>query len=363
MGLVAALGAALVGALAFTADPAPAVTHPGLEFVRRLQERAGFLTPLAQAVTTLGDIEFYVLVFPFLYWSLQRRLGIVAGVALLLSAGLNSILKLAFHTPRPSFIDPSLELRPESTFGIPSGHAQNGVVIWGLLAAEARTRAVWAAAIAFIVALSWTRMHLGVHFAQDILVGWLVGALLLGTILRWRAPVGAWIAARSPRQQRLLAFGASSALIAAAGAVRFLSREWVVPGGWIGVDPTEPPMSLEAVVTTAAALFGFGAGIVFVRERGGFDTAGRVVPRLLRYLVGLVGVAAIFLGLDAVLPDGADPVALVYRYVQFGLLGFWIGGVAPLVFVRLGIAPRADGTRWRAGAETSTEDPSLSEPS
>lgn len=338
------LEAVVAGREAAERDGVDPSAHRGLGFVQWLHERAGVLTPFARAVTSLGDIEFYVLVFPFVYWSLQRRLGIVTGVALLLSAGLNFILKLAFHTARPEWIDPSLALRPESTFGIPSGHAQNGVVVWGVLAAEARTRAVWTAAIALMLALGWSRVQLGAHFVEDTLVGWVVGALLLAAILRWRAPVGAWIAARSPRQQRWLAFGASVALIAAGGAVRLLASDWVVPGSWIGVDPTEPPMSLESIVTTAAALFGFGAGIVFVRVRGGFDTAGGVLRRLLRYVVGLVGVAAIFLGLDGFLPDGGDPVALVYRYVQFSLLGFWIGGLAPLTFVRLGLAPRADET-------------------
>lgn len=64
----------------------------------------------------------------------------------------------------------------------------------------------------------------------------------------------------------------------------------------------------------------------------------------MRYPIGLVGVAAIWLGLGAE-PTGDLVSALIVRFVQYGLIGLWIGGLAPLLFVALKLAPPARSDR------------------
>ena len=59
---------------------------------------------------------------------------------LLISAGLNEWVKDLFKLPRPFWIDPKLGLSVETSYGLPSGHAQNAVVLWGYLAAVGRGR-------------------------------------------------------------------------------------------------------------------------------------------------------------------------------------------------------------------------------
>lgn len=311
--------------------------HPGLGTVQGLQDRS-WLRSLMEAVTFLGDEEFYVLVFPLVYWSIHRTIGIHLGLLFLLSASLNAVLKLAWRTPRPSFLDPSVELRAESTFGLPSGHAQNAVAVWGLLAAWVRRRWAWVVAIAIIVLLGVSRLQLGAHFPVDTIVGWLVGAVLLSGYLRWRGPVGRWVASRAPRRQLWLAFGASVGLVGLGVLARVAFLAWELPAGWIGVDPAEHPAQLSSVVTPAATLFGFCAGLVFLRGRGGFSSGGTLWQRALRYAVGLVGVLALWWGLGELFPGGEDPVALVFRFLRYAVVGMWVGGVAPIVFVRLGLA-------------------------
>ena len=307
------------------------------------------LTDVAQAVTFLGDEEFYLLIFPLLYWSVRRRLGIEVGVILLLSAGLDEILKLAFHTPRPSFLEPEVGLRHETSYGLPSGHSQNAVAVWGLLAAQLRSRWWWVAAGLLILALGWSRLQLGVHFLGDTLVGFAVGALVLVAFLMWREPVTRWLAGRGPWRQVAAVFGVSLAMIGLGVLAQTLLAGDSVPETWVGIDPDEPPYSLAGVVTAASALFGFASGIVFVGARGGFDSGGAVWRRVVRYPVGLVGVLVFWAGLDAVFPDGYDAVAMTFRYVRYALTGFWIGGLAPLVFVRTGLAsrPTTDGGQLR----------------
>lgn len=321
--------------------PANPATHPGLGVVQELQS-FDWLNGAARVVTTLGDEEFYVLALPLLYWCVHRRIGMELGVLLLISAGLNQALKLAIGAPRPLFLDPSVALRPEHSFALPSGHAQHGAALLGLLAREARRRWAVLAVVVLVALLGWSRVQLGAHFPVDVLAGWGVGLALLAGYLAARGPVAAWLASRGPRGQVGAALGLSLGLVALGVAARVSVLGWVPPAAWIGIDPANPPVDLSRVVAPAAALFGAAAGMVWHSRRGGFDPGGEGWRRLLRYLVGVVVLLALAEGGEAVLPSGEDPVALGATYLHFALVGVWVGGVAPWLFVRLRLAePRS----------------------
>lgn len=312
-----------------------------LELIRWLQDRLDWLTPVMRFATFFGDADFYLLVFPLLYWSVSRRLGLRLGVMLLLSAGLNGVLKLSTGSPRPLFLDPSVGLVHETTFGIPSGHAQNAVAVWGTLAAELHRRWGWVVAVMLMLLLGYSRVHLGAHFAVDVLMGWAVGAVLLFAYIRWREPVANW-ASRAPAWRVLVVtFVVSVGLMAAGALIRISLRGWSVPPAWVGardVGLEGGAIALSTVVTPTAALFGMAVGALLLHGRGGFDTAGPMWQRVLRYPVGLVGVLLLWQGLGAVLPGGETPIALLARYVRYVLIGAWMTGGAPLVFRASGLA-------------------------
>ncbi len=314
----------------------PTHYHGQLERARTLQDDAGWLTPVLSVITFLGDEEFYLLLLPLLYWGISRRIGIRLGVMLLVTAGLNTLLKSVFTTPRPAYLDPSLELAPESSFGMPSGHAQNAAAIWGVLAASLRSWPVRVALGALIVAIGWSRIHLGAHFLEDMFVGWAVGAALVVAYL-WIAPRGArWVRRLSVTDQILASIATS--LLFIAPATWLAGRLINVSFPWPGLDDPEVLTGASHVVTPAATLAGFGIGLALLHARGGFDHRGPIGRRVVRILAGLVGVAILWQGLGLVFPGGEDPLSLVLRYVRYGLVGAWVGGVAPLLFVRFGLA-------------------------
>jgi uncharacterized membrane protein YccC len=49
-------------------------------------------------------------------------------------------------------------------------------------------------------------------------------------------------------------------------------------------------------------------------------------------LVGMAGMLLIWSGLDLLFPGGESILALILRYVRYALTGFWMTGLAPLVF-------------------------------
>jgi glycerophosphoryl diester phosphodiesterase/membrane-associated phospholipid phosphatase len=314
-----------------------------LAATRWSQDRLSALTPVALAVTHLGDAEFYLLLFPLLYWSVSRRIGVRVGVMLLLSASVNAVGKLGTATPRPFFLDPEVGRVAEASFGVPSGHAQNGVAVWGLLAHDLRRRWAYVAAALLALALGLSRIHLGAHFPEDVLIGWAVGAVLLVLFVRYGGAVEARLAALPPLRALGIVVGLSLLLIGLAALVRTGVAGWQFPAAWVGAsgETFAGTTGLGTVVTPAATLAGLAAGVLLLSRRGGFDSRGTVAARAGRYLVGLVGVVVLWQGLAAVLPGGEDLMGLVARYLRYVAVGAWIGGLAPLLFVRLGLAAPA----------------------
>lgn len=326
----------------------PTEYTPQLERAQRLQEDASWLTPLLSAITFLGDEEFYLLLLPLVYWGVSRRIGIRLGVMLLLTAGVNSLLKLVFTTPRPTHLDPSLELVPEGSFGLPSGHAQNAAAIWGVLAVTLRRPWIRVALVGLIGAIGWSRIHLGAHFLEDILVGWGIGLVLLVLYL-WIAPRGArWVRGLSVTDQILGSVAASLVLIAP--ATLLAGRLTNVSFPWSGLGDPDTLTGASHVVTPAATLAGFGIGLALLHARQGFDHRGPLGRRVVRIMIGLLGVVVLWQGLGVMFPSGEQPIDLVLRYLRYGLVGAWVGGVAPLLFVRFGLA---DPSREREPADST----------
>src|SRR6185295_6417564 len=110
-----------------------------LTLILWLQGLGMWLAPPMRLLSAFGTEEFFLLLLPVLYWSISAALGIRVGLMLLLSATLNYLLKLGFHSPRPYWYSGQVAaLSTETTFGLPSAHAQNAAAIWGLVAAYTR---------------------------------------------------------------------------------------------------------------------------------------------------------------------------------------------------------------------------------
>ena len=86
---------------------------------------------------------------------------------------------------------------------------------------------------------------------------------------------------------------------------------------------------------------GVGLGAIWLYARGGFDARCDARQFLVRFLIGLAGTIIIWVGLDKLFPDGESLLALVFRLVRYALVGFWVSGWAPAIFIRLKLAQKA----------------------
>jgi membrane-associated phospholipid phosphatase len=291
-----------------------------------------------ESFTFLGAELFYMLVMPAVLWCFSASLGTRLGLALLISAGLNAVLKMAFSLPRPFWIDERVRaLSVETSFGLPSGHAQNAVVLWGYLAYRLRRWWATAAAVFLILAISFSRIYLGMHFPSDVVAGWIVGGVLLVLFIVLEDPLARWLKQRRLAARLLIAGGFSLGLLAVgwlaaqASAVNPLPAEWAqlfhkALGGTTPFQPGSP----DDLMAGAGALLGFSLGAVLLDHWGRFSGGRRGWSQAARLLVGVIGVLIIQFGLDSVLPE-----AEAYRFVRYSLLGLWIAYGAPRVFVAL----------------------------
>lgn len=314
----------------------------GLQMISAFQALAWLEVPM-RLFSFLGTTQFFLLVLPIIYWCMDARLGIRVGFILLIGTGLNLTLKLAFHEPRPYWISADiLALSAESTFGMPSGHAQTAAGLWALIALHLRRRWAWITALALILCIGLSRIYLGVHFPLDVLAGWILGALTLWAFAMLWEPASAWMLRESRLRQIIPSIVLPAILILLGAALVYSLRDYQLPAEWMvnaarAGEPLPAPTSLEPTIATAAALCGLSLGLVVTQRAGGFSPSGPIKDRALCFMVGLFGITLVNLVLGAVLPHGESTLGLSMRFVRYAALGFWVTAGAPWAFRILGL--------------------------
>ncbi|MGA9534081.1 MAG: phosphatase PAP2 family protein [Anaerolineales bacterium] len=321
----------------------------GLDMVLRAQAIGPWLRTPMVFFTSLGMEPFYMLVMPALLWCVDAALGLRIGFVLIGSLGLNAILKLAFQLPRPYWVSADVHAYSiETSFGLPSGHAQNAVAVWGRLAAAFNSMWAKVAAAILILLISFSRLYLGVHFPLDVAAGWLVGGALLLGFLRLEEPVWRRLRGWSLGWQIGVAFLASGGLILLGALALQIHAGENLPSVWLRAmsavqlsDAFVDPRGPEGTITAAGTLFGFAAGGILLVRWGGFDARGRWTMRVGRYLLGALGVALLLFGLDLLTFPSGSTADLIWRYLRYAAIGFWISYLGPRMFDRMGLVPDA----------------------
>lgn len=304
-----------------------------------LQSLGQWLLLPMMVITFLGDEEFYLLLLPILYWCFDQKIGLRVGIMLLLSNGFNTFFKFLFRTPRPSWFSDSVQgYVHESSFGLPSGHAQNAAAIWGWLAVEVKKRWFTIVMLILIFLIGFSRLVLGVHFLGDVLLGWLIGGLLVWALSALLKPVGQWVKAQSFGAKLGLVVASSVGLMLLALFARWVAGPWVMNPEWAARAGETAPYSLDGTFTLAGTWLGFLGGFVILTEKKGTFLANEGGwRRLVRFLIGFIGVIILYFGLGRVFPREADVLSYSLRYLRYTLVGLWISWVSPIIFEKINI--------------------------
>lgn len=163
--------------------------HEVSSWVRYLATPA--LDPIAVAFTTLGGFAIMatltLAVSAWLLWRGSRAEAILLAGTVAFGSGAGQLLKMIAGRERPAL--EFARIPQPSDLSFPSGHALTAFLFFGTLvflvftvderlSLKAKVL-VSAVCVLLIVAISMSRVYLGVHYLGDIVGGWLLGGAIM----------------------------------------------------------------------------------------------------------------------------------------------------------------------------------------
>lgn len=281
----------------------------GINIILWLQQMHPALDGIFEALTFIGGEEFVMLLLPLVYWCIDASIGRNLVVLFLINAYTNTLGKALAHQPRPFSYDNRVWAYSEvgHTGGFPSGHTQTTTVLWSFLVSQFRERWLWIVAGLMMVLVPLSRVYLGVHFPHDLWGGYVLGGALVFAYLTWGSAIAQWF-----------------------GALKSVWQYALVVSVSLLIAVTLPT---ENGVATAATLMGGGIGLLLEMRYIRFSATGTWVQRVGRFVLGLIVLLAIWGGLRAAFSD-LHPM-LIFRFIRYSLMGLWLSGGAPWLFVKL----------------------------
>lgn len=293
---------------------------------------------IMQGITTLGNELFYTLAIPIIYWVYDKNFAYKVAGFFLLCAFINEGIKNIFNNPRPFQPEAKPELMDadlyqmalninEESPGFPSGHTQNSVVFWGVMAATVKKTWFTTVCISLILLIPFSRMYLGVHFPGDVLGGYVFGGLLLLLLF-------------TPYFRDIRQFHNNLLVIILFSLFLFLSIGGeTIP--YIGVILDRTNVKILGVIS------GLILGIFLDKTMMlNFEPRNTLIKQVLKVLIGLAGVVLINFGLKILLETLYSEWDSFGRFLYFlrnCTLGVWIIFLAPFIFQRIPYLKKEEG--------------------
>ena len=287
--------------------------------------RTPFMDTVMSLITHLGSETLFMVIAITVFWCINKRHGYY-----LLSVGfigtlINQTLKLLYCIPRPWVRDPNFTIvesaRADATgFSFPSGHTQSVV---GTMGGVARfVKCWWLRIVCIVIAalVAFSRMYLGVHTPQDVLVSLVIAVILVFALY----PI-VERAARKPKAMLWLL------LVMVALSVMYLlyfSLLWKIPAG------VEMGDNLAHGIESGWKMLGCTVGMTLVwwldEKHIHFETEAVWYAQIIKVVIGFGLVLAVKTGLKP--PLVALLGAGVGGAVRYFLMVLVAGAVWPLFF-------------------------------
>ena len=285
----------------------------GLDIIRAIQQIHGpHMDAFFRTITSLGGGEIYILLLPVFFWCVDTGLGAHTGFVFLISSYFASGVKDLFQQPRPFQIDPSVKLVNATSYGLPSFHALEATVMWGMFALWLKKPWFWVLAVAMMLLIGFSRIYLGVHFPTDVLAGYAIGGAFLWVYATGGHTFEYWLKA--------LPFRWQVGLSVAVPLVLAISH------------PT------DYVILIMSALSGFCLGLSLLNRYLRFSAEGPVWQRIVRFIVGDIAILLLYVAPRLVGFISTGVLHSPLRYLHYGAIGIWITFGGPWLFLRLGLA-------------------------
>lgn len=267
---------------------------------------------IATYVTMLGEETVMVAILGFIYWCYDKKFGIYVGTNLMVGLVVNPMIKNIFLRLRPYMVHPEVKcLKPVHEgdlydpllqgYSFPSGHTSNASTMYFSLPVYSRKKYIWIVGIGMPLLVGISRVCLGVHYPTDVMMGWLLGAIVIAvmTYLQKRIQVK-W-------------------------KLYLLITLLCIPGWFY--------CSSDDYYTCFGMMIGFFVASLFEEKYVQFEntkdikkTIFRVAGGLIVFLIGNVVLKAVF-GLICI-----EELDYLFRVIRYSVLVFITMGIYPMVF-------------------------------
>lgn len=138
-------------------------------------------------ITRLGEETAFLVIGLILFWCVSKRRGYYVMAAGFFGTIATQAMKIICRIPRPWVKDPNFTILEQAReaaggYSFPSGHTQSAFGTLGGIAITEKKRwiAIVCAVLPVLVGIS--RMYIGVHTPEDVLVGAVVSIVLLAVL-------------------------------------------------------------------------------------------------------------------------------------------------------------------------------------
>lgn len=277
-----------------------------VEFFYNLQN--GFFDFFFNLVSFLGEEYIYILIIGTVYYTYDKKLGEFLAFTLFFTGLFNNYLKQIISAPRPFQKYSHIEnRRPGTSTGssFPSGHTQMFTAFWfaGSFHFKKVRLIVVASVLSSLMAMS--RMYLGVHFLEDVVVSIILGILTAYILSR------AFFKLTDNQLKRLYGI-----------IILFFTGFVFYFGG-------------EDFFKAYGMMVGFYLAMNFEKSKVHFTLDVSKGKKVLRVALGLIVMVVIQIGLGFVFDMFADEGSYllgILDMIRYGLISFVGLGVYPLLF-------------------------------
>lgn len=264
-------------------------------------------------ISFLGEEYVYIVVLSILYFAYDKKMGEFSGFTLFIAGALNSTLKGLFSAQRPfqKYPDRVTNLRPETSGGysFPSGHTQMfSTFVFGLGFYKKHKRIIIGALILGIL-MGISRMYLGVHFLEDVLVSLILG---IGT-----------------------AYGLMVLFDTYKDNDKVLMKIYLIT--LVVFLPFVIALNYEDLFKTYGLMVGFTAGMHIEKTYINFQMDVSLGKKVLRVIGGLIIMITIMIGVDIVFESislEGSTFRNILDGVRYGLMTLVGLGIYPFAFKR-----------------------------
>lgn len=292
-----------------------------------------FVNNLSIFITSIGETLIPMLICAIFYWCINAKDGIFLFSLFGFQYILSQLLKMLACVYRPWILDSNIH-PPESVYphsrnySFPSGHSSMVASNLGGICTIIKNNPIRTFLIFLILLVGFSRMWLGVHTPQDIIVGFLIGITLIFIVKP--------LIDLAEKNKNLYLYILGLTNVIALGIMIYLAYFHHCPVDYVnGEVIVNPYKSFYAIVVTYGCSLGILNGLYLCRRFFPFDPQeASIKARILRGIIGAILVTVLY---DIFIEKYIIQVECNYKFafiVTF-MIGIFVTLIYPVIFSKI----------------------------